>query len=220
MYGEAPVSMGVRPAACSEFMFYLYLPIKLAGAASINGCVEPRLQCFDSLIGAACCDYVGFRGLDEFVRSYVYVTAKHGWNCPASLQNRPGWHSDGFMTDDINYIWSDRTPTEFNTSPFKLTMDDEISMEEMRVQAEHRHNFAHEPMTLLRLNQYCIHRAAEPMNVELRTFLKVSFSRDKYDLVGNSHNHLLDYDWPKRGRALTRNVPQQLTETQPASEGE
>jgi hypothetical protein len=213
MYGDPPVSLGVRPAECSEFMFYQYLPIKLAGVVGIQGSAEPRLQCFDSLIGAACCDYVGFRGLDEFVRSYIYVTAKYGWNRPTALQNRPGWHSDGFMTDDINYIWSDRTPTEFNTSAFRLTMDDDVSMEEMRAQAEHRNNLVHAPMTLLRLDQYCIHRPAEPMNVELRTFLKVSFSRDKYDLAGNSHNYLLDYTWPMRERSLARNIPQHPTVT-------
>lgn len=203
--------MGVRPAECSEFMFYQYMPIKLAGAAGVQHSVEPRLKCFEELIGAACCDYVGFRGLDEFVRSYVYVTAKHGRNAPTCLLNRPGWHSDGFMTDDINYIWSDRTPTEFNMSAFRLTQDDEVSMEEMREQADHANNLTHDPMTLLRLDQYCIHRAAEPSNVELRTFLKISFSRDKYDLIGNSHNYLLEYDWPMRPRGLVRNIPQAFT---------
>lgn len=208
MYGKAPLSLGVRPAECSEFMFYQYLPIKLAGASEIQGSIEPRLKCFDSLIGAACCDYVGFRGLDELVRSYVYVTAKHGLNRPTCLQNRPGWHSDGFMTDDINYIWCDRTPTEFNLSTFCLTLDDELSMDQMRDQALHRNNFTHDPMTLLRLDQFSVHRPAEPRTVEIRTFLKISFSRDKYDLIGNSHNYLLDYDWPMRARGLDRNIPQ------------
>lgn len=50
----------------------------------------------------------------------------------------------------------------------------------------------------------------------VRTFVKVSISRDKYDLIGNSHNHLLQYDWPMRPRALTRNPPQRLSETEPA----
>ena len=33
---------------------------------------------------------------------------------------------------------------------------------------------------------------------------------DRYDLAGNTHNYLLDYDWPLRPRSLTRNVPQAL----------
>ena len=212
MYGEAPWSMGVRPAECSEFMFYQYMPIKLIGATGIQHAVEPRLKCFDELIGAACCDYVGLRGLDAFVASYVSVTAKHGRNTPRCLQNRPGWHSDGFMTDDINYIWCDRTPTEFNLSAFDLTRDDELSMEEMRVQAQHKNNLTHAPMTLLRLDQFNIHRPAEPSNVEMRTFLKISFSRDKYDLAGNSHNYLMEYDWRMRPRGLDRNIPQSSTD--------
>ncbi len=51
-------------------------------------------------------------------------------------------------------------------------------------------------------------RVADVQHMKPRTFLKVSFSRDKYDLAGNSHNSRLDYDWPMRERGLTRNTPQ------------
>lgn len=34
----------------------------------------------------------------------------------------------------------------------------------------------------------------------MRNFLKVSFSKDKYDLKGNSKNYLLSYDWYFRDR--------------------
>ena len=44
-----------------------------------------------------------------------------------------------------------------------------------------------------------------------RTFFKLSFSKDKYDLKGNSHNYLFDYNWEMRERKENRNIPQQLT---------
>lgn len=42
----------------------------------------------------------------------------------------------------------------------------------------------------------------------MRAFLKVSFSKDKYDLLGNSHNYLMDYNWEMKARKEDRNIPQ------------
>lgn len=208
-YGALPVVIGEPiEVNCREFMFYQYLPVKLTGGTNITR--ENRLACFDAIIGAACCDYIGFRGLDAFVASYVYVTAKHMYQAPGCSFNRPGWHADGFLTDDINYVWCDCAPTIFNSSRFELTPDDEISMREMEDQAVPRLSKVYPDNTLLRLDQYCIHRVADMPMPLVRTFAKVSISRDRYDLIGNSHNHLLQYDWPMRPRAITRNPPQRL----------
>lgn len=208
-YGALPVVIGEPiEVNCHEFMFYQYLPVKLTGGTNITR--EARLACFDAIIGAACCDYIGFRGLDAFVGSYVYVTAKHMYQAPGCSFNRPGWHADGFLTDDINYVWCDCAPTVFNSSRFDLTPDDDISMMEMEEQAEPRLSRVYPDNALLRLDQYCIHRVADTSMPLVRTFAKVSISRDRYDLIGNSHNHMLHYDWPMRPRAITRNPPQRL----------
>lgn len=207
-YGALPKVLGIFGADCREFMFYQYLPVKLAGQTELA--VEPRLRCFDALIGAACCDYVGFRGLNAFVASHVYVTAKRMYHAPGCPMNRPGWHSDGFLTDDINYTWADCCPTVFNDSEFRLTLDDAISLHEMEHQALPRKNVTHDERALLRLDQFSIHKVATVHEPMVRTFLKVSISTDRYDLLGNSHNHLLAYDWPMYERTPFRNVPQQL----------
>lgn len=207
-YGALPKQLSVYEADCREFMFYQYLPVKLAGTTAMA--VEPRLKCFDAIIGAACCDYVGFRGLDAFVGAHVYVTAKRMYTAPGQPMNRPGWHSDGFLTDDINYVWSDCVPTVFNHSRFQLTLDDDISLGEMEKQVDPGKSVCHEDGVLLRLDQYCIHRVALVSRPLVRTFLKISISPDRYDLIGNSHNHLLAYDWPMRERVTLRNVPQRL----------
>lgn len=207
-YGAAPVELGVHPIACEEMMMYQYLPVKLSGYTEITR--EPRLAPFDALIGVACCDFIGVYGLDRFVSSYVYLTAKHLWQGPGGTFNRQGYHCDGFLTDDINYVWYSTSPTIFNLSRFELTLDDEVSMAEMEFQAEERHERSYQCGTLLRLDQYCVHKVRAPTVAELRTFFKLSISADKYDLAGNAHNHLLEYDWPMRMRKPTRNVPQQM----------
>ncbi len=122
--------------------------------------------------------------------------------------NRKGYHSDGFLTNDINYVWCDKNPTVFNYSPFKLTLDDTISMKEMEEQANEEAIEIYPENSLLRLDQYNIHKVSENKGLVLRTFVKVSFSTDKYDLKGNSKNHLLDYNWNMRDRKKERNIPQ------------
>lgn len=212
-YGAAPIVLGTFDVQHGEMMFCQYMPVKLAGSTDIKR--PESLKAFDALVGAACCEFVANDGLKRFVDSYVYVTAKHLFQGPGTTFNRPGWHCDGFMTDDINYIWCDRTPTIFNLSAFKLTQDDELSMLEMEQQAKPAFNASAPTNALLRLDQFCVHRADTPSQVELRTFLKVSISRDKYDLIGNAHNHLLDYAWPMRPRQPSRNIPQLLATISP-----
>lgn len=208
MYGQTPVDLGIHNVNCDEMMFFQYLPIKLKGQT--EPVIEPRLKPFNDLIGTILCDFVGSFGLDRFVDSYVYVTAKKMYQKSGCPFNRGGYHSDGFMTDDINYIWSDKNPTTFNFSKFELTMNDVVSLKEMEDKALPSNEITYPNGSLLRLNQYVIHKVSDNKELTLRTFLKVSFSKDKYDLKGNSKNYLLDYDWEMRDRQVSRNIPQKL----------
>lgn len=207
-YGAMPKVLGRHEVACKEMMSYQYLPIKLPGQTSVTR--EQRLAPFDALIGASCRDFVADYGLGRFVDSHVYITAKHLFQGPGGTFNRLGWHCDGFMTDDVNYIWANRSPTVFNDSSFSLSMDDRLSMAEMQAQAAPWRDCDYGVCVLLRLDQFVVHRVQEPSSTELRTFFKLSISRDRYDLEGNAKNYLLDYDWPMRPRSQERNVPQLL----------
>jgi hypothetical protein len=207
-YGMKPKVIAQSEVQCDEMMFYQYLPIKLVDQTALQ--LEDRLSPFEALIGTACCDFVGEFGLDAFVQSNIYVTAKHMFQGPGATFNRVGWHCDGFLTDDINYIWSNCEPTIFNSSEFDLTLNDETSMVEMEAQALPENNFTYANELLLRLNQYSVHRVSVPTQIQLRTFFKLSFSKDKYDLIGNSKNPKLQYDWQFRPRTLNRNIPQEL----------
>lgn len=205
-YGDLPVQLGTFEVQCKEMMFYQYLPIKMQYMASLK--YEKRLSCFDEIIDCICDDYAKAFGFAQFVESYAYLTAKYMFQMPNCSYNREGYHSDGFLTDDINYIWSDKNPTTFNKSDFNLTLDDNISLIEMEQQALVENEFHYPNNTLVRLNQFNIHKVSECKEVGMRTFLKVSFSKDKYDLVGNSHNYEIPYNWEMKERKLDRNIPQ------------
>jgi hypothetical protein len=210
-YGDLPKVLGIFEVEAKEMMFYQYLPIKMPSGAKIL--YEQRLKCFDNLVSAICCDYITEFGLDNYMKSYIYLTAKFLYQMPNCSFNRMGWHSDGFLTDDINYIWCDKYPTIFNKTDFELPLDDSLSMEEMEKQAMPYNDVIYKENQLLRLNQFNIHKVANIANGGMRTFFKVSFSKDKYDLIGNSHNYLLDYDWEMRKRRPERNIPQSVVAT-------
>ena len=214
-YGELPKELGIFEVEAKEMMFYQYLPIKMSNET--QPIYEQRLKCFDALVGAICCDYIGEFGLDNYVNSYVYLTAKHLYQMPNCSFNRTGWHSDGFLTDDINYIWCDKYPTIFNKTDFDLPLDDLLSMEEMEKQAMPFNDVTYKENQLLRLNQFNIHKVAAITKGGMRTFLKVSISKDKYDLIGNSHNYLLNYDWKMKQRKDARNIPQSVVDVQGAN---
>lgn len=205
-YGELPKDLGLFDVDCKEMMFYQYLPIKLR--TQVQPVFEERLKCFDALIGTICCDYIGEFGLDKYVNSYAYLTAKYMYQMPNCSFNRTGYHSDGFMTDDINYVWCDKNPTIFNFTKFNLSMDDKKSLEEMNWQEDNRKQKVYAENSLLRLNQFNIHKVNESNFEGMRCFLKISFSLDKYDLIGNNHNYLLNYNWEMRNRNNERNIPQ------------
>lgn len=212
MYGKDPKVITELDINCKEMFFYQYLPIKMAGESTITTSkIEPRLCSFAELIGVSCCDFIGTYGLDRFVNSYVYLTVKRLFVSPNYNMNREGWHSDGFMTDDINYIWSDCVPTVFNNSDFNLSQDDKLSIKEMEEQAKPMWDFTYPNKTLLRLDQFVIHRCGDiERSGCMRSFFKLSISDDMYDLEGNSHNYMLDYNWPMRKRGEERNIPQNV----------
>lgn len=206
-YGQKPTIIRQLQIECKEMMFYQYLPIKLKGMTGFV--LEERLMKFSELIVETLSDYKNTFGEERFNESYIYLTVKRQYISRDKSMSRPGYHSDGFLTDDINYIWSDQNPTIFNSTRFNLTLDDKESLNEMQNQALKENEFIHANNTILRLNQYNIHKVNDVSKFEgMRTFAKVSFSLDRYDLEGNSHNYELDYDWEMKPRKNERNIPQ------------
>lgn len=218
-YGDKPKSLGLLRLDVSEMLFYQDMLIKEPGQTpdTIETKLEARLDPFKPLIGMACCDFIAGFGLRAFKDHRIYITAKHLYQ-PADMSiNRPGWHTDGFGTADITYIWSNAIPTEFCSTEFNITEDDKLSMIEMEDQAKVADVFTARVNEVIRLNRYNVHRPNTSGHATMRAFAKVIFSLDKFQLTGNSINPFMSYDgWEFQKRQNLRNVPQSSIE--PAEE--
>lgn len=200
-----PALIGNFDINCKEMMFYQDMLIKYRQDDIVS--YEDRLNVFEGLIKSTVENFCKKYGKEACYDNYIYLSAKHLFQPANQSYNRPGWHSDGFGSDDINYIWSNKFPTVFNTSKFNLSNDDKKSMQEMEEQALPENDIVYPNNSLLRLDQYNIHRVATNTPAGMRTFIKVTFSKNKFNLLGNTHNYLLDYDWEMKPRSLDRNIP-------------
>ena len=200
MYGEAPQIVGQFDINLREMMFYMCLPVKMRhlNFPVSSHRVPTRLWPVIPLIDAI--------PREEMFDRYVYLTVKRLFVTPEYKGQRPGWHCDGFGTDDITYLWCDALPTEFCVQPFELSPDDQLSLKQMEEQANPARIRTYAPGTLLRLTERVVHRTSPAAYEGMRTFVKISLSRDQWALEGNSHNHLFDYDWLPQERSATRNM--------------
>lgn len=203
-YGTMPVDLGFIGLEPKEMMFWMYCPVKLPGRVAIV--LPDNLNQFSPLMRRVFNDCA-----DRWHESYVYLTAKTLWVTPDSPGNRPGWHSDGFLTDDLNYIWSDRAPTVFfhDGGLHAFSADHEASLPEMEAlcRTDAFVLYAYPDKHLLRLDETVLHRTPEAFAPGMRTFVKISVSRHRYALEGNSINHLLAPDWDYQPRKAERNCP-------------
>ncbi|SEG75577.1 hypothetical protein [Sphingobacterium lactis] len=207
IYGSEPIEIASDVIVDnSEMYFYQYLPIHLK--ETVRFAVPERLNNLRSIINLCCYDFG--KNIDANLNGYyIYLTAKCLYVPSGENLNRFGWHCDGFMTEDINYIWCDCIPTEYVTGEFELVQDHEESIDQMNRLFYHSEPLKCKPNSIYRLDEKVIHRCDynRSRNAILRHFVKVSFSKEKYNLKGNSHNYLLDYDWEMKERDAHRNHP-------------
>ena len=197
-YGEAPEVVGEFVTPNSEMMFVLYMPVRLAGETGV--CIPEHLQDYSPLVDMAV-QYEGARGDGR----YVYLTVKSLFVQKGCVGGRLGWHTDGFGTTDVNYIWADSDPTEFCIQPFALSDDHELSMAQMEQQALVENIVTYGACNVLRLDARHVHRCPENPKQGYRTFARVSFSDDRYDMIGNARNYRLNYNWIMHPRGAVRN---------------
>jgi hypothetical protein len=198
IYGALPEDLGLIDLSPVEMMFWLYCPISSPGELED---VPANLQQFAPIL-----DAVFNYDPQLYDDSYVYLTAKTLYVSGDSA-NRPGWHADGFGTDDVNYIWYDRAPTQFMEGSFPLPTDCADAMAYMAFAAENQPIITYPNKHLLRLTPAVIHRVQPNVAPGVRTFVKVSLSKDRYNLEGNSVNHRMRQRWPMLPRDAERNHP-------------
>lgn len=200
-YGKPPEVIGQFDVDNDELMSYLYLPISMKGSEYVK--IPKRLLPFKKLITKVLYREIYANCIDR----YIYLTAKKVYVTPGNPGNRPGYHSDGFLTDNINYIWSDSYPTVFCVQPFDVAESHHESMEQFEEQAKVENETTYPDKSLIRLTTENIHRTPTIKEPGFRMFCKISLSKHKYNLKGNSHNYLFDYNWKMYDRDAVRNNP-------------
>lgn len=203
MYGNHPISLGKFNIKDRLGAYLLYLPIKI-NSSDIR--LPDGYEELFPLVKKCLEDYKEFKGREC---RYIYLSFETSEVKKGITQKRPGWHSDGFLTDDVNYIWCSDFPTTYSTANFNITPDHSIAIEEMNSQALPEFDNKIKNKTLVRMDQFVIHKATEPEKDGIRTFVKLSFSDDQYNLKGNSYNDKFHYEWKMYDRKMVRNHPQQ-----------
>lgn len=176
----------------SEMCFIQYMPIRMPRSVVR---IPRSLQWIFKLL-----PFVEY-GNDD----YLYLTVKYLYVTPDNMGNRPGWHSDGFGTGDVNYLWCDSYPTEFCIQDFELSDDCVLSLAEMERQAKDENVKTFGVNTLMRVDNRHVHRVPLTTKPGFRTFVKLTVSKDRYNLKGNAHNYLFDYKWEMHDREVWRN---------------
>lgn len=198
-YGDLPEDLGLIDLSPVEMMAWLYCPVATPTQATT---LPDNLAQFWPILNE-----VMAREPERYTHGYVYLTAKTLWVEGCNIANRPGWHSDGFGTDDVNFIWYDRAPTEFLRDSFELPEDCTDAMAVMAARARRDRIVTFPDKHLLRLTPAVVHRSPVVFEPGKRSFVKVSLSADRYNLEGNSINHGILERWPLVQRAEVRNHP-------------
>lgn len=140
---------------------------------------------------------------------YTYLTVKRGYHSNLSPHNREGWHIDGYRTEDINYIWCDSHPTEYIDMTPPKSLDHELCLAYLEEHASQHQVKEVEPFQLYDIGRV-VHRVSRKEFDGVRTFIKISFSKNPYSHLGNKINNefmeeYASWDWKERKKR--RNCP-------------
>jgi hypothetical protein len=199
-----PIPCGHFNFELPEVMYYLYLPVVMDDSPVK---LPPNVEICRDLINQAI--IFGERHRPGRSYRYAYLSARKGWASPDNPLNRPGWHCDGFGSNDMNFVWWAGPGTRFTYQRLTDISDDHlISMRQFEEQIRPEFVYTPTEKNLYGISPLCVH--ATPLIAApgcMRQYVKVSLSNERYNLENNSHNYLFDYDWPLHSREETRNDP-------------
>ena len=137
---------------------------------------------------------------------YIYATVSRKHIQPYEHGNRTGWHVDGFLSDDRSFIWCDSMPTAVAVGEFCVDADHHTSLAQFERQVTKHSTRFLEPYTLYELRD-CVHRPVinSTSTVQLRTFVKIVISKERFNGIGNAWNYLLPHIKPTKQRGASRN---------------
>lgn len=175
-----------------EFCRTIYLPVRMRQSSELR--IPKRFEEYKELILSV-----------PITHDYMYLTVNHGICTRNTYSNRPGWHVDGYLSDDENYVWCSSEPTEYTEQELFEGPDDHE--EALKLFDKMLGNLKRlDTNTLYRLGK-TIHRTPIIDYNGIRTFVKISCSNEQYNLKGNAVNELFNYDWKYVDRQETRNHP-------------
>lgn len=215
-YGTPPTELGVfGEVRLTEVMYYLYLPISIPEIMSKSHDFAkdawPFVRVPDNLRPVLPLVYTSMHAAilqgHDLSKEYIYVSARKGWASPDNPLNRPGWHCDGFGTNDFNAVWWDGPGTRFAVQDFGDIVDDhKVSLMQFENRVDKRSIVHGEAHTLYGIDPHCVHATPiiEPPGC-MRQYVKISISPHRYNLVNNSHNTLFSYRWQMQDRESVRN---------------
>ena len=101
----------------------------------------------------------------------------------------------------------DNCRTEVSLGEYDLTNDHNTSLTEMLVQSYDNFNLQLKPNRLYMLDQECVHRPTvnKTNDSVLRTFIKVTYSKELFNCIGNAWNYKLPHIKPNKHRFEHRN---------------
>lgn len=201
-YGNQPIHLGQFDISLSEVMYYLYLPVKMRRGMEIRMPENVRicLPLIERALGHA------INSGRNVYEDYCYLSARKGWATPDNPLNRPGWHCDGFGSDDLNFVWWGGPGTRFAVQPFKdISADHVLSLVQFESQVEEAKIQTYPERGLYAIDSSVVHATPLLSKGCMRQYIKVSLSTHRYNLENNSHNYLFDYAWPLHSRDLIRN---------------
>lgn len=234
MIATPPFGIGEYECDIDEFCFVQYMPVKMAGSwdVLIPESLQPATKIVEEAYEKyhwATIDQDSDHAPHPCTLAYIYLTVKRGFATTESPLNRPGWHVDAFgHPEDFNYVWCDKFPTRYVTGDIGEVPEDDAGalevFEDVGTLAQAHHDYApmlslfrnYEPSLALHhvnpgelyyFGQDVVHTTPIIDNPGLRTFVKVSISPHKYNLKGNAHNYLFDYEWEMFDREEVRNDP-------------
>lgn len=200
---RAPLDLGAFLNQAEEFQHVVYMPIKPREYAYFRRLDLPEHLDWAFPLLQAVSAHIGPQP------RFMYLTVRHHWVEAGTAGNREGWHIDGYGSPgDRNFIWCSSVPTEYVEGNLWLPQDHAECLRTLEGinKAEHCVSTL-KPYHLYELGDV-VHRCGIAKESGMRTFVKISVSSEKYDLLGNARNPLLpSTHWPLKPREGVRNHP-------------
>ena len=155
---------------------------------------------------------------ENVIDFYAYLTIDQSETTGRETHREAGLHVDGFQGKriepkvecDRSYIVFDCDCPSFWNQSFETVEDMNEGTQNIFHEFDRTKHYSSEikcvPFNIYFMDCYAVHSANKAENAK-RTFCRLSFSVRQFDRLGNSHNHLFDYNW----QMFTRDIHSALS---------